>query len=115
MNHEITFTGAGSVLRQYRTTRQLKMKDTAERMGINTSTLSRYESDDLPLSDRMISKAAKAFRVKATELMFDCLAHIQPKFKKSAFGQLLGEVIANENQGKPIAEVSASVKRQRVS
>jgi transcriptional regulator with XRE-family HTH domain len=103
MNHEITFTGAGEVLRRYRTSRELKMKDAAGRMGINTSTLSRYESNDLPLSDRMVAKAAKAFRVKATELMFDCLAHIQPKLKQSAFGQLLGEIIANEGPAKPVS------------
>jgi transcriptional regulator with XRE-family HTH domain len=86
-------------LRQYRTQREIKMKDAAERMGINTSTLSRYESNDLPLSDRMVSKAARALRVKATELMFDCLAHIQPKLKNSPFGQLLGEVVASGEEG----------------
>lgn len=98
MSNEITFLGAGNVLRRYRTKQRLTIDELAKRMGINKSTLSRYETDEMPLSDQVIAKAAKALRVKATELMFDCLCHLQRGLKNSPFGKLMSDLVRRDGE-----------------
>jgi len=93
MNRAITFSGAGLVLRRRRQERRLTVKNAAKRMGINKSTLSRYENNNLPLSDQIISKAAKALRLRAEDLMYDCLCHLRPQLRNSPFFKLLGDLI----------------------
>ena len=97
IEEEVHFTGVGAVIREHREQRNLTLDVVAERIGINKSTLQRYETDETPLSDGMIKKIAKALRIKATVLMRDCLYRIRPKLKGSPFGELLTQMIDAED------------------
>lgn len=93
LEEDVFFKGAGSVIREYREQKELTLDVVAARIGVNKSTLQRYETDETPLSNSMIKKIAKALRVKATVLMRDCLFRIRPKLKGSPFGDLLSLMI----------------------
>jgi transcriptional regulator with XRE-family HTH domain len=95
---DVTFSGVGPVIREHREKKKLTLAVVAERIGMNKSTLLRYETNETPLTGKMITKLAKAMRIKATGLMRDCLLHIRPKLKGSPFGQLLDDMI-NESRG----------------
>jgi transcriptional regulator with XRE-family HTH domain len=90
---DVHFSGAGAVIRIFREERQLTLEALAKKVGVNKSTLHRYETNDAPLSDGMIERLAKAMAVKPTSLMHECLMHLRPKLKNSPFGQLLRELV----------------------
>jgi transcriptional regulator with XRE-family HTH domain len=94
MNHDVYFTGAGEVIRRYRTVRKLRIEDVARKMGVNKSTLCRYEMNESPLSGKLIKDIAKALNVAANKLMFDCMCHLKGEMKHNPFGRLLGKLVA---------------------
>src|SRR5205809_1083385 len=58
-DEDIFIKGAGKVLRRHRDSKEITLELLAERVGVNKSTLHRYETDETPLSGQMIKRIAK--------------------------------------------------------
>jgi transcriptional regulator with XRE-family HTH domain len=85
--------GAGDVIRRHREERGLTLDALATTLGVDKSTVSRWETNESPLSDRAIKRLAKAFRVRMDVLMLECLEQIRPRFKDSPFGRLMRSLV----------------------
>ena len=92
-DEEVFFTGAGEVIRRYRTGRDLTLEALAAKIKRDKSTLHRYETDASPLSDTLVKELARAMKVDPLVLMRECLMHIRPKLRYSPFGTLLDEML----------------------
>jgi transcriptional regulator with XRE-family HTH domain len=91
-DEEIFFSGAGEVIRRYRIGHHLTLEELAQRIGREKSSLQRYETNETPLSDRLIQEIALGIKIEPTTLMRECLMFIRPKLRYSPFGVLLDEM-----------------------
>ena len=89
---EVFFTGAGEVIRRYRTGHGLTLEALAAKIGREKSSLQRYETNETPLSDQLVKELAKALRLDPVILMRECLMFLRPKLRYSPFGAMLDEL-----------------------
>jgi transcriptional regulator with XRE-family HTH domain len=100
-DEEVFFTGAGEVVRRYRTGHDLTLEELAKKIKKDKSTLQRYETDESPLSDRLVKEIARALKLDPLVLMRECLMHIRPKLRYSPFGALLDEMLTEDTEQVP--------------
>ena len=97
---EVFFTGAGEVIRRYRTGHGLTLEALAAKIGRDKSSLQRYETNETPLSDQLVKELAKALRLDPVILMRECLMFLRPKLRYSPFGAMLDELGAMSKESK---------------
>jgi transcriptional regulator with XRE-family HTH domain len=101
-DEEVFFTGAGEVIRQYRIGHDLTLEELAKKIKKDKSTLHRYETNESPLSDRVVKDVARALKMDPLVLMRECLMHLRPKLRYSPFGALLEEMLSDEPTANPM-------------
>jgi transcriptional regulator with XRE-family HTH domain len=99
-NEEVFFTGAGEVIRRYRTGHGFTLEALAAKIGRDKSSLQRYETNETPLSDQLVKELAKALRLDPVILMRECLMFLRPKLRYSPFGAMLDELGAISKEAK---------------
>jgi transcriptional regulator with XRE-family HTH domain len=93
---DVYFDGAGAVLAQARHLKKKTLEDVALLIGVNKSTLHRYETNATPVPGHVIEAIAQALNIRSTVLMKDCLMAMRPKLKSSAFGKLITTMVGEE-------------------
>jgi transcriptional regulator with XRE-family HTH domain len=93
LGENVFFRGAGDVVRSHREERGMTLEELASGVGVDKSTVSRWETNESPLSDRAIKRLAKVFQVRMDALMLACLEKMQPQLAGSPFGRLLRDLV----------------------
>ncbi|MGL6073367.1 MAG: helix-turn-helix domain-containing protein [Fimbriiglobus sp.] len=95
---EFLFEGAGEILKKHRIDRSITLEEVAQKLGINRSTVFRYEDNKTPLSDYAVTRFAVALGMDPQVLMLECLKKVMPGMAETTFGQLLQKVVENNPQ-----------------
>lgn len=86
---------AGEVVRRLREHAGLSLSELAERAGIDKSSLSKYENNQLAMSLRVVERIAEGLKTPPLVVIFECLKQRYPNLRgaKSKVAGLVEQLV----------------------
>lgn len=90
------FDSAGEVVRALRERAGLSLSELADRVGVDKSSLSKYENNQLSVSFSVLERIAGGLGVSPLLVLMKCLKHRYPSLRRpnSKVGALVGELVS---------------------
>lgn len=87
---------AGEVIRRFREKAGLSLSQLAERAGIEKSSLSKYENNQLAMSLPIVERIAEGLKTPPLLVIFECLKQRYPDLRrgKSKVATLVGQLVS---------------------
>jgi len=96
---------AGAVIRRVREEVGFSLSELADRVGMDKSSLSKYENDQLSMSLPVLDRIAEGLGIPPLVLLFECLKHRYPMLRRS--GSKIGGLVESL-----VSELTRNQKKQ---